>query len=27
MEWDGLVSRRTALTPGTHMVAHHAVDD
>ena len=27
VEWDGLVSRRTRLTPGTHMVAHHAVDD
>jgi len=27
VEWDGLVSRRTPLTPGTHMVAHHAVDD
>jgi len=27
VEWDGLRARRTALTPGTHMVAHHAVDD
>ncbi|WP_082450432.1 NRDE family protein [Microbacterium sp. Leaf203] len=27
VEWDGVVSRRTALAPGTHMVAHHAVDD
>lgn len=27
VEWDGLVARRTRLTPGTHMVAHHAVDD
>lgn len=27
VEWDGLVARRTRLSPGTHMVAHHAVDD
>jgi len=27
VEWDGLLSRRTRLAPGTHMVAHHAVDD
>ncbi|MDQ1121487.1 hypothetical protein QE412_000060 [Microbacterium trichothecenolyticum] len=27
VEWDGLIARRTRLTPGTHMVAHHAVDD
>ncbi|MFZ8756986.1 NRDE family protein [Microbacterium sp. HMH0099] len=27
VEWDGVVSRRSRLQPGTHMVAHHAVDD
>ncbi|WZH35688.1 MAG: NRDE family protein [Microbacterium enclense] len=27
VEWDGLRSRRTRLGPGTHMIAHHAVDD
>ncbi|AOX46805.1 hypothetical protein BJP65_14205 [Microbacterium sp. BH-3-3-3] len=27
VEWDGLVARRTRLAPGTHMIAHHAVDD
>lgn len=27
VEWDGLETRRTRLAPGTHMVAHHAVDD
>lgn len=27
VEWDGLAVRRTPLSPGTHMVAHHAVDD
>lgn len=27
VEWDGRASRRTRLSPGTHMVAHHAVDD
>lgn len=26
-EWDGLTARRSRLAPGTHMVAHHAVDD
>ncbi len=27
VEWDGLEARRTRLAPGTHMIAHHAVDD
>lgn len=27
VEWDGLTARRTRLTPGTHMVAHHSPDD
>lgn len=27
VEWDGLVARRSRIAPGTHMVAHHAVDD
>ena len=27
VEWDGMVARRTRLAPGTHMIAHHAVDD
>ncbi len=27
VEWDGLAVRRTPLSPGTHMVAHHAMDD
>ncbi|WP_144833953.1 NRDE family protein [Microbacterium sp. BH-3-3-3] len=27
VEWDGLIARRTTLAPGTHMIAHHAVDD
>ncbi|MGN7968934.1 NRDE family protein [Microbacterium sp. 22296] len=27
VEWDGLEARRTRIAPGTHMVAHHAVDD
>lgn len=27
VEWDGLEARRTRLTPGTHMIAHHSADD
>jgi len=27
VEWDGVVLRRSPLAPGTHMIAHHAVDD
>lgn len=27
VEWDGLTARRTRLSPGTHMIAHHSPDD
>lgn len=26
-EWDGLEARRARIAPGTHMIAHHAIDD
>ncbi|WP_285135931.1 NRDE family protein [Microbacterium sp. lyk4-40-TSB-66] len=27
VEWDGLVAQRSRIAPGTHMIAHHEVDD